>query len=171
MQNSMEKLAKPLFIKKTGALICGGISSVFGVVPSFIPAIADVSIFNVPLNWLILIIVIFITIGFAIIRYTWEINNFYKAYESQFKEIESLQNNNNGLQANLERKQEEIDTLKHKYIEYEFAINNIISRIQQGVCDISFEEKKYLKNLYSMLISDKKDLIIKTERGEKREGI
>lgn len=162
----MEKLVKPAFFKGLKDNVIAILSLVFGIAPSFISSLTDKKIFDIPLNYLILFITITIILIVYIMMYIYNIHRFYKDYEKQYKNLEKIKNNNDALIKNLERNQRDTEKLKIKYIEYELTINNLISKIQQGICDISFEEKKYLSNLYSSVINDKNILINRIEREE-----
>lgn len=162
----MEKLIKPTFFKGFKDNVIAFLSLVFGIAPSFVSSITDKKIFDIPLNYLILFLTITIILIVYIIMYIYNVHKFYKYYEKQFKDLEKIKNNNEALRKNLERNQRDTENLKIKYIEYELTINNIVSRIQQGICDISFEEKKYLLNLYSLVNNDKNILINRIESEE-----
>lgn len=160
----MEILKKPCLFKGFLNAIIVIFSAISGGVPFLIPSFYNVKVFNISLNWFLLILIFIITAILFVGIYVYKICIFYNNYKVQFKQFEQLKINNDALQKNLEKRRKELDNMKLKYLEYEFTINNIISRVQQGICDISFAEKKYLRNLYNILISEKRNLIINTEK-------
>ena len=159
MECNLEKLKMPTFFKKMILAIFTVISGLSGIISFLISEYSTMEIHGLPLNWLIFISTIIILSCIYIFLYCKDIKKFYDDYEKQFNEINKLQINNNSLITNIERRKEEIENLKRKILEYDFIINNIISRIQQGACNITTGEYNYLVNLYNILLQDRNALL------------
>jgi len=84
INNQYSKLSKPTFVKGIWEIVIGGLSFVFGIVPSFISKVTEIKFFGVPLNWAIFfftILTLFITYT---IVYICKVNKFNENYETQY---------------------------------------------------------------------------------------
>ena len=150
-----EKIPKPQF-KKICYWLFVGITSILGAITVLVPNISQKKIpFNITLSWLLFFGLLLIISSLLIVNYIIDVNKKYKKYEQQFEEYKKMKENNEALKETLEKRQLEIKKLKKELEEHDLVLNSIISRIQQGACNISGEEKKYLNNLYSLVLADK----------------
>lgn len=166
---NLSKLKKPHFFKNKIATISGIIGTIISIVLIAIPNIFDIKVLNISLNWYILILLLLLFLAILTINYICDVKNFYNEYENQFREINTLKTNNDALTKNLEKRKNEIENLNRKILEYDFIINNIISRVQQGACNITSEEHKYLLNLYNILLNDRNKLLQNILKGDYNE--
>lgn len=91
-------------------------------------------------------------------KYLKSVSIFYHEYESQFKEFMDINKNRNALIEQFQEKQLELKRLNEIINQYDLVFNNVGNIIQQGICNISKEEKQYLSNLYNILCQDKEYL-------------
>ena len=74
----MNLLDKPNFFKnfKNNTLTILGL--IFGIIPSFIPLISSIKIFNIGLNWVILFATIILVFFYCMWKYIQDTNIIYK---------------------------------------------------------------------------------------------
>ena len=157
MENDLNKLDVPTFFKKKLFAIITVISTVIGIVSFLVPKCSEIK-FELNLNWIIFISTIIILIFVYIFLYYLDIKRFKNLYDQQYRNIQSIITNNKALNQQFKDKQSEIENLEKKLYEYDRALQSIENSIVQGLTDITFNEKEYLKNIYEIHKINKKYL-------------
>lgn len=93
-----------------------------------------------------------------IYNYVNKVKKFIVDYEHLKFEINEIKKNNDALSKQFLEKQHEIKNLKIILNESNRVIETIENMIKQGLTDITFNEKEYLRNIYEIFRTDTKYL-------------
>ena len=145
----MNKIKKPKLIS---------FKDLFGFVITALSPLLGIGHFKWQHFLFIYLLIIAAIIAYMLFKYLKSVSIFYHEYESQFKEFMDINKNRNALIEQFQEKQLELKRLNEIINQYDLVFNNVGNIIQQGICNISKEEKQYLSNLYNILCQDKEYL-------------
>lgn len=139
---------RPHFLHKYFSLIFFAVPSTIGFIADTIPGVSDIKFGIFSLN-------IFIALGLAIVIFIIHITSYIISLN---KYCTTIENNNAGL-TNDNSLIKEKNTKLQKELEESIRLNQaIIFHLQQGIIDITDNEKKYLKSILEIInnLSNKK---------------
>lgn len=161
----MNLLDKPNFFKnfKNNTLTILGL--IFGIIPSFIPLISSIKIFNIGLNWVILFATIILVFFYCMWKYIQDTNIIYKEYRNLFNLFIKIQQQKENIFKDNERIKQDCNRLLNEKKEIMDVILILIEDVRRGTLTVNEYEKDYLLNLYNSF--DAKLNNLKKRLGEK----
>lgn len=147
----MDKLEKPKFITTP---ILANVSILLGIVAtfSFSKNLSDI------MQLIIIISLIGVFIVWNLIKYIKNWFRFYKDYLSLYETYNNLIIQHSELAKQFDTKKMKIGELNKLLDEYKLIIKHIQLSIKQGTLPVSDYEKKYLLNLYDVILRDAEHL-------------